>query len=194
MKHAAPNSRGFTFVELMTAMALGMLVVGLAIKLFANGVDATWVISQARGNAAGLARGAEHVDQGHQSGGCGFAGGTRCRIAFGRSFPNLWLRSVWPRFWLPAERWSQLSLRGGQCALHSDALWSHSWLHAGDYSPGSTVTTDLVTVTYSDVIFALICYNATINSGTSVTFTLPNPLTFPRCCWRLMRRRRSTIP
>jgi len=45
-----PKSRsrefGFSFVELMVSLALGMLVVGTAVKLFSQGVDATWVISQ----------------------------------------------------------------------------------------------------------------------------------------------------
>src|SRR5271155_5341087 len=45
-----PTSRsrqfGFTFIELMVSLVLGMMVVGAAVKLFSQGVDATWVISQ----------------------------------------------------------------------------------------------------------------------------------------------------
>src|SRR5580704_7244754 len=37
---------GFTFIELMVAMTLGLLIVAAAVKLFSQGVDATWVVSQ----------------------------------------------------------------------------------------------------------------------------------------------------
>src|SRR5271169_5904610 len=40
------RAHGFTFIELMVSLALGMLVVGAAVKLFSQGVDATWVVSQ----------------------------------------------------------------------------------------------------------------------------------------------------
>ena len=40
------RAHGFTFIELMVSMALGLLIVGAAVKLFSQGVDATWVVSQ----------------------------------------------------------------------------------------------------------------------------------------------------
>ncbi|HKV40580.1 MAG TPA: prepilin-type N-terminal cleavage/methylation domain-containing protein, partial [Blastocatellia bacterium] len=47
MRHPSKSRvRGFTFIELMVSMALGLLIVGAAVKLFSQGVDATWVVSQ----------------------------------------------------------------------------------------------------------------------------------------------------
>lgn len=40
------SSRGFTLMELMISLVLGMAVVGAAVQLFSQGVDATWVVSQ----------------------------------------------------------------------------------------------------------------------------------------------------
>ena len=47
MRHPSKSrARGFTFVELMVAMSLGLLVVAAAVKLFSQSVDATWVTDQ----------------------------------------------------------------------------------------------------------------------------------------------------
>ena len=37
---------GFTLIELMVSLAVGMIVVGAAVKLFTQGVAATFVVSQ----------------------------------------------------------------------------------------------------------------------------------------------------
>src|SRR5689334_15338469 len=46
MKRPATSTRGFTLMEMMVSLALGAVVLGVAVQLFSQGVNATWVISQ----------------------------------------------------------------------------------------------------------------------------------------------------
>ncbi len=47
MKRQATNSaRGFTLVEMLIALTLGLVVIGAAVQLFSRSVSATWLISQ----------------------------------------------------------------------------------------------------------------------------------------------------
>ena len=43
---SANSSSGFSLIELLVALAVGMLVVGAAVKLFSQGMAATFVVSQ----------------------------------------------------------------------------------------------------------------------------------------------------
>ena len=40
------RTNGFTLLEMMIAMALGLLVLGAAVQLYTQGVNATWTVSQ----------------------------------------------------------------------------------------------------------------------------------------------------
>jgi type IV pilus assembly protein PilW len=40
------SDRGFTLVEMLIAMALGVFVLGLAVTLYTKGLEATWTVSQ----------------------------------------------------------------------------------------------------------------------------------------------------
>lgn len=174
MRNSLNNSqRGFTFIELMVSLALGMIVLGLTVQLFSQGVDATWVVSQRAemqqdlravenmlvkdislagaglpiGSGVALASGSgkSPVYGCDQSGNCPPNGAVNYPLAAGSTIPTLY--GVMPGY--------QLGIK----------------------PPGSPNTTDLITVTYSDVVFALDCYTASITSGTSVTFSVPSPLT-----------------
>jgi len=43
---SANSSRGFSLIELLVALAVGAVVIGAAVKLFSQGVAATFVVSQ----------------------------------------------------------------------------------------------------------------------------------------------------
>ena len=43
---SANSSGGFSLIELLVALAVGTLVVGSAVKLFTQGMNATFVVSQ----------------------------------------------------------------------------------------------------------------------------------------------------
>ena len=44
--HKRANNAGFTFIELMIAMALGLIVMGAAVQLYSQALKATWVTSE----------------------------------------------------------------------------------------------------------------------------------------------------
>jgi prepilin-type N-terminal cleavage/methylation domain-containing protein len=46
MRSTEHNARGFSLVELMVAMALGVLVLGATTQLFKSGMDATILVTQ----------------------------------------------------------------------------------------------------------------------------------------------------
>ncbi len=48
-RRSANSSSGFSLIELLVALAVGMLVVGAAVKLFSQGMAATFVVSQRAG-------------------------------------------------------------------------------------------------------------------------------------------------
>ena len=45
-RRSANSSRGFSLIELLVALGVGALVVGAAVKLFSQGMAATFVVSQ----------------------------------------------------------------------------------------------------------------------------------------------------
>jgi len=45
-KHSTKRQVGFSLVEMMIAMALGTIVLGAAVKIYLQGVGATWTVSQ----------------------------------------------------------------------------------------------------------------------------------------------------
>src|ERR1700691_6443613 len=44
--HSSKREIGFSLLEMVIAMALGMIVLGAAVQLYSQGVAATWTVSQ----------------------------------------------------------------------------------------------------------------------------------------------------
>src|SRR5436309_15698467 len=43
---STPKSHGFSLLELLIALTVGLVVVGAAVQLFSSAMDATWVVQQ----------------------------------------------------------------------------------------------------------------------------------------------------
>src|SRR5271155_5592601 len=86
-----PTSRsrqfGFTFIELMVSLALGMLIVGAAVKLFSQGVDATWVVSQRAEMQQDLRAVQNLLTKDISLAGAGLAGGQGISLVSGGTVP-----------------------------------------------------------------------------------------------------------
>ena len=175
-KLSQSSPRGFSLIELMVALALGLLITGAAVKLYSTAVDATWVIQQraemqqdlrAAENmllkdislaGAGLSQGppGESITLPSALGspvyGC-WAGPT-CRPGGGINYPCIGGGCVYPAMYplIPG-------------------------FQRGITPPGSATPSDVVTVVYTDTTLALSCYTApgmTINgTGNVLTFTAP---------------------
>jgi len=168
---------GFTFIELMVSMALGLLIVGAAVKLFSQGVDATWVVSQRAEMQQDLRAVQALLTKDISLAGAGLAGGQ------GISLPNGGV--------IPIYGCDQTGLASG-CPPNGGVKYPCSsnvgvciptlygvtpGFALGVTPPGSLTKSDLITVAYSDTIFALNCYTVTFTApGNIVTFTAPaNP-------------------
>jgi prepilin-type N-terminal cleavage/methylation domain-containing protein len=177
MQHASKSrAHGFTFIELMTAMALGVLIVAGAVKLFSQGVDATWVVSQRAEMQQDLRAVQNMMFKDISLAGAGLIAGQ------GISLPA----SVAPIYGC-----DQTGLASG-CPPNGGVKYPCSSIVGaciptlygvmpgfaqGITPPGSLTISDLITVSYSDTIFALNCYTVTFSApGNVVTFTAPaNP-------------------
>ena len=70
MRSATKNSnRGFSLIELLIALAVGVLVLGAAVQLFSKSVTATWLVSQRAELQERCSRRFQFADQRHQPGG-----------------------------------------------------------------------------------------------------------------------------
>lgn len=176
MKQTSTSSRrGFTFIELMAALALGMLVVGLAVKLFSQGVDATWVISQRAEMQQDLRAVEDMVIKDISLAGAGLPPGQGIALASGTGKSPIYGCDQSGN--CPPNGAVNYPCAAGTSPCIPTMYGVIPGYQLGIKPPGSNVTSDLITVAYSDVVFALNCYTASITSGTSVTFTLPSPLT-----------------
>ncbi|MGH9498966.1 MAG: PilW family protein [Terriglobales bacterium] len=177
------RTRGLTFIELMVSMALGMLIVGAAVKLFSQGVDATWVVSQRAEMQQDLRAVQTLLTKDISLAGAGLASGQGISLANGAGV-------------VPIYGCDQTGLASGcppnggvkyPCASIVGACTPTLYgvipgFALGIKPPGSITTSDLITVAYSDTIFALNCYTVTFTApGNVVTFTAP-PKPPPASC------------
>jgi prepilin-type N-terminal cleavage/methylation domain-containing protein len=168
---------GFTFIELMVAMTLGLLIVAAAVKLFSQGVDATWVVDQRAEMQQDLRAVENMLIKDISLAGAGIAGGQGVALPSGGVSPIYGCDQSGLASGCPPNggvKYPCASLVG-PCIPTLYGLMPGFAL--GIKPPGSPTVSDLITVAYSDTIFALNCYTITFNApGNSVTFTAPaNP-------------------
>ena len=170
----AKSNHGFTLIEVVIAMALGLLVIGVAVQLYSSAVDATWMASQ-RAQMQEDVRAAEDMMAKDismagtgltgQPGGVGLVAGTATNPIYGCD--QL-------RCYLPVAARSGVTFPLSPTPYLNWIIPGHGL--GAQVFPGSGFT-DVITVTYADMWFALQCYNITFPSNTRATFTLQSPLT-----------------
>ncbi|MGA8153236.1 MAG: prepilin-type N-terminal cleavage/methylation domain-containing protein [Terriglobales bacterium] len=168
---------GFSFLELMVSLALGMLVIGAAVKLFSQGVDATWVISQ-RAEMQQDLRAAENLMLKDISlAGAGLTGvsGESVALPSGNGNPIYGCdQSGTAAGCLPNGGVTYPCIPVGACSPTLYPIISGYQL--GITPPGAVIPvgTDLITVSYTDTTLPLSCYTATfLLPGNVITFTSP---------------------
>jgi len=178
-KASTASRRGFTFIELMVSLALGMLVVGMAVKLFSQGVDATWVVSQRAEMQQDLRAVENLLTKDISLAGAGLPVGQGVALASGTGVSPIYGCDQAGN--CPPNGAVNYPCAGG-CPAGIPTLYGvMPGYQLGIIPPGSATTSDLITMSYSDVVLALNCYNVqTIAAGTVVTFKVPNPL--PSTC------------
>jgi prepilin-type N-terminal cleavage/methylation domain-containing protein len=176
------SNRGFSLIELLIALGVGVLVLGAAVQLFTKSMTATWLVSQ-RAELQGDARAASNLltkdislaGAGLPSGGVALASGTATPPVYGCSFnATCYLGATgaasvkYPTQTVGASTINYLYGVIPGCA-------------AGITVNAAQGATDTITVVYSDTTFLLSDYTVAFNNpnGTAVTFTLPSPAPNP---------------
>jgi len=171
----AKSTRGFTLVEMLVALALGMIVLASAVQIFTQGVDATWVTSQRAEMQQDLRATSDLLLKDISLAGAGLPHGQGIQLP-----TNTGTRPIYG------------CDQGNNCPPNGAVAYPCS-SNAGPCVPtlfgiipgfqlgikpaGSNTFSDIVTVTYTDTTFALNCYAVTFPGGGAVnpvTFTAPN--------------------
>jgi prepilin-type N-terminal cleavage/methylation domain-containing protein len=183
MKRQATNSaRGFTLVEMLIALTLGLVVIGAAVQLFSKSVSATWLISQraelqqnARASSNLLTRDISLAGSGLPTGGVALASGTGSKPIYGCDYTGV--------CYLGTSNTGSITYPN-QTVGASTINYMYGVIPG--WKRGVTVNatagpTDVITVVYADTTFLLPDYTVKFNdvNGNSVTFTLPSPAPNP---------------
>jgi len=170
------RDRGFSLLEMMIAMALGMIVLGAAVQMYSKGVGATWIVSQRAEMQQDFRAAANMLTKDISLAGASM--GSNVQIA------------------LPSGAGTVVPVYGcdqtPKCYINGTAVAYPTQLVGGVNVPylyglvpgwrfGPTINaaagpTDVITVVNTDTNFLLSCYNVTVTSATVVRFTLPAPL------------------
>jgi prepilin-type N-terminal cleavage/methylation domain-containing protein len=177
------STRGFSLIELMLALALGLLITGAAVKLYSTGVDATWVIQQ-RAEMQQDLRAAENLilrDISLAGAGLTQVPGEGVLLPFATT-PIYGCSTGAGGPVCPPNGAINYPCVGGACgAATPPTLYPiMPGYQLGIKPPASAIPSDIITVAYSDANLALSCYTnmTTSAGGTVLTFTAPpnNPL------------------
>ena len=178
------SGRGFTLVEMLIALTLGLLVVGAAVQLFSRSMSATWIVSQraelqqnVRASSNLLTKDISLAGAGLPTGGVALASGTGTKPRYGCDYTGACHLG-------PTNSGS--ITYPTQADPVSGAAINYMYGVIPGWKRGVTVNaaagaTDVITTVYADTTFLLSDYTVKFNdlNGNSVTFTLPAPAPNP---------------
>ena len=178
------SGRGFTLVEMLIALTLGLVVVGAAVQLFSRSMSATWIVSQraelqqnARASSNLLTKDISLAGAGMPTGGVALASGTGTKPRYGCDYTG--------KCYLGPTNSSSITYPT-QTDPSSGAVINYMYGVIPGWKSGVTVNaaagaTDVITTIYADTTFLLSDYTVKFNdtNGNSVTFTLPSPAPNP---------------
>lgn len=197
-KHSNSSARGFSLIELMVALALGMLITGAAVKLYSTGMDATWVIQQRAEMQQDLRAAEDMMLKDISLAGAGLTSftGESVTLPNGPIGTPIYGCSAGP-VCPPNGAVTYPSIGGSPPTLFPIM----PGFALGITPPGSVTKSDLITVVYTDTNLALNCYSGAVNpvlgggptatdnaisfnaTGNILIFTAPNNVpTLPAGC------------
>jgi prepilin-type N-terminal cleavage/methylation domain-containing protein len=159
---------GFSLLEMVIAMALGTIVLGAAVQLYSQGVAATWTVSQ-RAELQQDFRAASNLMLNDLSlAGAGL--GNNAAIQLPTS-------SVLPVYGCDQTKCYLGSANNTGATYPTQGTTPYLYglepgYHAGPTLLAAQGATDAVTVVYTDSVFFLDCYQASVTNTTTVTFSL----------------------
>ena len=177
------SSGGFSLIELLVALAVGTIVVGAAVKLFTQGMNATFVVSQRAEMQQDLRATSDILFKDLSLAGAGLPSAT------GIGLPSQAGKPIYG--FAPSCAAKNNCIPGNGIAYPCSSAITPPCVptlyglipgyRMGIVVPGSPNPSDVITVVYTDVVFALPCYTIQKMTATAVTVQLPpNPL--PASC------------
>jgi Tfp pilus assembly protein PilW len=160
---------GFSLLEMIIAMALGMIVLGAAVSLYTQGVGATFKVSQRAEMQQDFRAASNILLRDLSMAGAGLGNNTAIALPSGAT----------PRYGCDQStcHLGTSNTAPGLYPLQSTTPYFYGLLPG--YQQGPTIhgsPTDTITVAYTDTSFYLSCYTATVTSLGVVQFALPTTL------------------
>ncbi len=169
------SSGGFSLIELLVALAVGTIVVGAAVKLFTQGMNATFVVSQRAEMQEDLRATSDILFKDLSLAGAGLPSAT------GIGLPSQAGKPIYG--FAPSCAAKNNCIPGNGIAYPCSSAITPPCVptlyglipgyRLGIVVPGSPNPSDVITVVYTDVVFALPCYTIQTITATAVTVQLP---------------------
>ena len=181
MQHREHTNRGFTLLELMIAMALGLVVLAATVTLFQQAVKMNWTTSQRAELQSDFRAASNLLSRDISMAGSGSLG--QQGLAAGSVILPSGAGATIPVY--PCSTVSCNYDNGVPVAYPAQAGANYLFSVIPGPNLGITVNgqlSDIITVSYTDANLAMNCYNVTYVSTTSLTFTLPPGPPWPTTC------------
>lgn len=167
--HQTKRARGFTLLELVVAMALGLIVLGAAVQMYTQSVSGTWTVSQRAEMQQDFRAASDMLTRDLSLAGAGLNPGAAIPL---------------PSASTPVYGCDQakcyLNGAAGTYPLQGGTPYLYGLIPGYDKGPIFYVAqgaTDVITVVYTDPNFYLNCYIPTVTAKGVVTFSQPKPPT-----------------
>jgi prepilin-type N-terminal cleavage/methylation domain-containing protein len=182
-RRSTNSSGGFSLIELLVSLAVGTLIVGAAVQLFTRGINATFVVSQRAEMQQDLRATSDLLFKDLSLAGAGLPSAT------GIGLPSQAGKPIYG--FAPSCAAKNNCIPGNGIAYPCSSAITLPCVptlyglipgyRMGITVPGSPNPSDVITVVYTDIVFALPCYTIQTITAVAVTVQLPpNPL--PATC------------
>lgn len=179
-RRSATRKRGFSLIEMTVALALGTLVLALAVEMFTKSLSATWTVSQRAEMQQDFRAAANMLTKDINMAGSGMGNNVQIALPSGAG-------TQVPIY--GCDQTPTCYINGGAVAYPTQLVNSVNVPYLYGLIPGPAYgptvdtaagRTDIITVVNADTNFQLGCYSVAVTTGVLVRFTLPTPL--PATC------------
>ncbi|MFZ3210612.1 MAG: prepilin-type N-terminal cleavage/methylation domain-containing protein [Terriglobales bacterium] len=168
-KYSTKRKGGFTLLEMVIAMALGLIVLAAAVQVYIQGLHASWTVSQRAELQQDFRAASNMLTRDLSLAGAGLNPGTAIALPSGST----------PEYGCDQST-CRLNGVAGTYPVHNGTPYLYGLIPG--YNLGPTLlaaqgATDVVTVVYTDSSFYLNCYVPSVTTAGKVTFSQPTPAT-----------------
>lgn len=169
-RRSTKRESGFSLIEMIVSMALGAIVLGAAVQIYIQGVQATWTTTQRAEMQQDFRAASNLLTKDLSLAGAGLNPGTAVAL------PS----AVTPVY--GCDQSATCYINGGSVQYPKQGTTPYLYGLLPGYNDGPILlaaqgATDIVTVAYTDSNFFLSCYTATVSAVGVVTFAPPTGFT-----------------